>query len=43
MYVDIVISNVCNSNKHFFSKVTVEIQDGWRKDAKGIRNVKKHF
>ena len=24
-------------------KVTVEIQDGWRKDAEGIRNIEKHL
>ena len=24
-------------------KVSVEIKDGWRKDAEGIRNVKKTF
>ena len=24
-------------------KVTVEIQDGWRKEAEGIRNVEKHL
>ena len=24
-------------------KVTVEIEDGWRKDAEGIRNVDSHL